>query len=406
ALGCSGLLLVMAACSGGKSTQKTQTAATPPPAVVFTTVTPQTVPIYGEYVGQTEAADTVEIHAQVTGFLQQIAFKEGSIVHKGQLLFVIDPRPYEAALDQAKATLAVDQATVNNAQKIVNRYKPLVQETAISKQDFDSAVATAQEDASNVKLAQAQVSAAQLNVNYTRIQAPMTGSIGTSQVKVGDLVQSGTTLLDTIYSISPMYVTFAISEADYLAYLKRGRQHPHHPPPIQLILGNGSTYDYPGTINMVAPTVSTTTGTLGIRASFPNPQRALKPGLFGRVRFVVREAVNAFLVPQSAVQQLQGTESVLLVGPDNKVQQSTVTTGATVGNLEIVSSGLKAGDRVIVEGIQKAQPGMAVQAKETPEETASAITAAEEKTPGKSSAAQSGSPTPASSSAAPKSGAH
>jgi membrane fusion protein, multidrug efflux system len=370
-----GFLSMLTACSTGKNTQANQAAATVAPAVVATSLQPQTVPIYSEYVGQTEAADTVEIHAQVQGFLQKIAFKEGSVVKKGQLLFVIDPRPYEALLQEAKATLAVQQATVNNAQKIVDRYTPLVQQHAVSQQQLDSSVATAKESQAQVQSAEAQVASAQLNVNYTRIRAPMTGNIGTAQVKVGDLVQSGTTLLSTIYSISPMYATFAISQEDYLAYIKRRREQPKQSHPIQLVLGNGSLYGQSGTVNMVAPTVSTTTGTLSIRATFPNPDGVLKPGLFARVRFVARDAVNVLLVPQSAIQQLQGTESIFVVGPDSKIQQRTITTGATVGTLEIVNSGLQAGDRIVVEGTQKVQPGMAVQVQEAPQQVPATVTA-------------------------------
>jgi membrane fusion protein, multidrug efflux system len=362
-----GSLSMMTACSGGKGTQTSQVA--PAPAVVVSTLQPQTVPIYSEYVGETEAVNVVEIHSQVQGFLQQIAFKEGSIVQKGQLLFVIDPRPYQATLQEAKATLEVQQETVNNAQKIVDRYTPLTQQHAVSQQQLDSAVATAKENQAQVQSAQAQVAAAQLNVNYTRISAPMAGSIGTSQVKVGDLIQSGSTLLDTIYNITPMYVTFAISQSDYLSYTNRRRQQPKQAHPIQLILGDGSVYGHSGTVDMVAPTVSTTTGTLSIRATFPNPESILKPGLFARMRFVARDAVNALLVPQGAIQQLQGTQSVFVVGADNKVQQRTVTTGAMVANLEIVSSGLQPGDRVVVEGVQKVQPGMTVQAQEAPAQT-------------------------------------
>lgn len=258
---CAGLLATLTACSGGGSAKNSQAAAPPAPTVVVTTLEPETVPIYGEFVGVTEAVNTVEVHAQVQGFLQSMSFKEGSIVKKGQLLFVIDPRTYLDSLEEAKATLAVDQATVNNAQKIVDRYKPLAQQHALSEEDLDSAVATTEEDSATVKLAQAKVAAAQLNVNYTKIRAPMAGSIGTAQAKVGDLIQSGTTLLDTIYSISPMYVTFGISENSYLSYVERGKKHPHHPSPIELILGNGTVYPQTGTLNMVAPAVSTSTGT-------------------------------------------------------------------------------------------------------------------------------------------------
>lgn len=356
----------LTACSASKSTKAAKSAVAP--AVVVTALEPHTVPIYTEYVGQTEAVNTVEIHSQVQGILQQIAFKEGSIVKKGQLLFVIDPRPYQATLKEAQASLEVQKETVNNAQKIVDRYTPLTQQHALSQQQLDSAVATAKENQAQVEAAQAQVDAAQLNVNYTRITAPMAGAIGTSQVKVGDLIQNGTTLMSTIYSISPMYVTFAISQSDYLAYAKRRRAQPKQSHPIQLILGDGSVYSHTGTVNMAAPTVSTATGTLSIRAVFPNPEGLLKPGLFTRVRFVAQEATNVLLVPLAAIQQLQGTQSVFVVGPDNKVQQRTITTGATVNNMEIVSSGLQAGDRIIVQGTQKVQPGTVVRAQEEPEQ--------------------------------------
>jgi membrane fusion protein (multidrug efflux system) len=360
-----GPVLAITACSSGSST-KTQPAS--PVTVVVTTLQPHTVPIYGEFVGDTEAAATVQIHAQVTGFLQKIAFKEGSVVKKGQLLFVIDPRPYLDSLQEAKATLAVDQATVNNTEQIVKRYTPLAQRHAISQLELDSEIATAKENQANVVLAQAQVAAAQLNVNYTKVITPMTGDIGTSQVKVGDLIQSGSTLMDTVYSLTPMYVTFGISENSYLEYVERHKKDPHHTPAIQLILGNGTTYGQSGTLNMVSPSVNTSTGTLQLRASFPNPQSELKPGLFVRVRFVVRDAENALLVPQSAIQQLQGTQSVLLVGSGNKVQQTTITTGDMVGNYEIVKSGLKAGDVLIVEGTQKVQPGAEVKTQQVAEQ--------------------------------------
>lgn len=360
-------LLGMVGCSGGSS-KKASTSHAALTQVVVTRLEPHTVPIYGEYVGQTEAVSSVEIHAQVTGFLQRIAFKEGSVVKNGQLLFVIDPRPYIDALNQAKATLSVDEATAKNAEAIVRRYTPLEKEHAISALELDSQIATAKEDEADVSQAQAAVAAAQLNVDYTRVTTPMTGQIGVSQVKVGDLIQSGTTLMDTVYSITPMYVTFGVSEDTYLAYQESGRKHPHHHHPIQLILGNGSCYGETGTVNMVAPAVNTQTGTLQIRASFPNPQALLKQGLFVRVRFVTREAKNALLVPQAAIQQLQGTESAYIVGPDNKVKQTTVTTGATVGNDYVVQSGLAAGDLLVVEGIQKVHPGDQVSTKEVAEQ--------------------------------------
>ncbi len=363
-----GLLLNLAACSGKKSSHvPAPPSALATPTVVVTAVQPVTVPIFGEYVGQTEAVNTVEIRAQVQGFLKSIDFTEGSTVHRGQLLFVIDPRPYQAALQQAKAKLGVQQAAYADAQVIAERDASLRKQGIISQQDLDTAQATAKEDKANVASAQAAVASAQLNLNYTRITTPITGVIGVAQVRVGGLVQAGTTLLDTVYSISPMYVTFGVSEATYLQYVKRGRPNRGHPPPIQLILSNGIVYAYPGTINMVSPTVNTTTGTLTIRASFPNPGAVLKPGLFARVRFVARLEPNAIVVPQAAIQQLQGTQSVFVVGPDDKVAQRTITIGPTVGNLQVVTSGLKAGDRVIVEGTLKVRPGMTVHTQSAPQ---------------------------------------
>lgn len=361
-----GLILNLAACSG-KSDSHAPPDTLTTPTVVVTTVQPVTVPIFGEYVGQTEAVNTVDIRAQVQGFLKSIDFTEGSTVRRGQLLFTIDPRPYQAALQQAKAELGVQQAAYADAQVIAERDASLRQQGIISEQDLDTAQATAKEDKANVASARAKVASAQLNLNYTRITTPITGVIGVAQVRVGGLVQAGTTLLDTVYSISPMYVTFGVSQQTYLQYVQRGRPNRGHPPPIQLILSSGIVYAYSGTIDMVSPTVNTATGTLTIRVSFPNPAGVLKPGLFARVRFVARVEPNAIVVPQAAIQQLQGTQSVFVVGPGDKVAQRTITAGPTVGNLQVVASGLKAGDRVIVEGTLKVRPGMTVQTQSAPQ---------------------------------------
>lgn len=361
-----GLILNLAACSG-KSDSHAPPDTLTTPTVVVTTVQPVTVPIFGEYVGQTEAVNTVDIRAQVQGFLKSIDFTEGSTVRRGQLLFTIDPRPYQAALQQAKAELAVQQAAYADAQVIAERDASLRQQGIISEQDLDTAQATAKEDKANVASARAKVASAQLNLNYTRITTPITGVIGVAQVRVGGLVQAGTTLLDTVYSISPMYVTFGVSQQTYLQYVQRGRPNRGHPPPIQLILSSGIVYAYSGTIDMVSPTVNTATGTLTIRVSFPNPAGVLKPGLFARVRFVARVEPNAIVVPQAAIQQLQGTQSVFVVGPGDKVAQRTITAGPTVGNLQVVASGLKAGDRVIVEGTLKVRPGTTVQTQSAPQ---------------------------------------
>ncbi len=369
------VLIALGSCSGGNKHASSQPAEAPPPDVVVAPVVQKTVPIYGEFVGQTQAVNTVDIRSQVTGFLQKIAFREGSVVSKGELLFVIDPRPFQAALAATKATLAQDQAVLEKANRDLQMYGPALQKHAISVQQYNTAVAAEKEAAANVKVAEANVATAQLNLAYTQIRAPIRGGIGVAQVRIGDLIQAGTTLMDTIYSINPMWVNFSVSEASYLAYRERVEQEHGKVPPspaIQLILANGITYPYPGTINMVAPQVNATTGTLAIRASFPNPQGLLKAGLFVRVHFVMREEQNALLIPQTAVQQLQGTTSVFIVGPDNKVRFQSISVGPTVDHLQVATSGLQAGERVIVQGTQKVRPGMTVRPVEQTTPTQSA----------------------------------
>jgi membrane fusion protein, multidrug efflux system len=364
--------LLLLGCSKGndttnnKTTQQRPGANAPAPLVVVSAVLQKTVPIYQEYVGRTEAANTVEIRSQVTGVLQSINFTEGSLVQKGQLLFVIDPSTYQAALNQTRATLVQRQAAYEKAKQDVARYTPLAQQNAIPREQLDTAIATQQQEAANVEAARAQVRQAELNVGYTRIHAPMTGNIGPAQVKIGGLVQQGQTLLDTIYSVNPMYVTFSVSETQYLDYQKRIRKQQTSPAPMKLILADGSEYPHPGSFNMAAPEVTPTTGTLSLRAEFPNPESLLKPGLFVRLRLTVEQKPNALLVPQQAVQTLQGVQSVLVVGNDNTVVNRTITTGGRVGDYQIVQNGVKAGEKVIVEGAQRVQPGMQVKPQEQP----------------------------------------
>jgi membrane fusion protein, multidrug efflux system len=346
-----------AACS--RHPQQQQTAAGPT-TVSVAQVTQRDVPIHGEFVGQTTAANTVEIRSQVSGFLQEIAFTEGAIVKKGQLLFRIDPRSFQAAQQQARAALAQRQAALEKARRDVSRYRPLVEKHAISGEQLDTALAQEEQERANVEAARAQVQQADLNLSYTRISAPLTGRIGAAQVKMGALVQAGSTLLDTMYSVDPIYVTFSVSEQRHLEYQRRVREHPSEPPPLQLILSDGSTYPSSGKINFVSPQVNPATGTLAIRGEFPNPDGLLRPGLFVRVRVLLEERKNATVVPQQALQETQGVKSVLVVGDDSKVAMRTVQVSGTADDFAVIDSGLKPGERVIVEGAQKVRPGMQV----------------------------------------------
>lgn len=357
------LLPACASKAGGK--EEKPHMAFPPPAVIVSPVVRQTVPLYADYVGQTSAVNTVEIRSQVEGFLEKIDFVEGSVVEKGQLLFVIDPREYQAAVNKARAALDQAKAALSKSQRDVARYTPLVRQHAVSQEQLDTSIAEEEEGRANVEAAKAQLAQANLNLGYTEIRAPLTGRIGQAQMKVGALVQPGTSLLATVYSINPIYVNFSVSEATYLTFEKRahGRKLGSFPP-LQINLGNNITYPYKARIDMVSPDVSTATGTLGMRAIVPNPNGLLRSGLFVHVRMLTEEVPNALLIPAEAVQEVQGVQSVLTVGADNKVEFHTVTAGATVNNQRVIESGLQAGERVIVQGLQKVRPGMTV----TPEE--------------------------------------
>lgn len=345
--------------------QQKSAAAFPPPVVIVAPAVQKSVPIFRQYVGQTAAVNTVEIRSQVEGFLEKIAFAEGSTVQKGQLLFLIDPREYEAAVKKAEAALDQSKAALTKAKQDVARYTPLVRQHALPQEQLDTAVAAAQEGEANVEAAKAQLAQAELNLGYTKIRAPLTGRISRAQMKVGALVQPGSSLLATIYSINPVYVNFSVSEGTYLQFHRRaahGRL--GNFPPIQIILGDNSTYHYKGRIDMVSPQVDPATGTLGMRAEVPNPSGFLRPGLFVRVRMKVEEKPNALTVPAEAVQEVQGVQSVLVVNDQNKVEFHTVSAGDVVNNMRLIESGLQPGARVIVQGLQKVRPGMQVKPQE------------------------------------------
>lgn len=348
-----------------KAGGKEEKPAFMPPLVIVAPVVQQSVPIYEDYVGQTNAVNTVEVRSQVEGYLEDIGFTEGSTVQKGQLLFGIDPREYQAAVEKARAALDQSRAALAKSQRDVARYTPLVRQHAVSQEQLDTAVAEEEEGQANVEAAKAQLAQAQLNLGYTTIRAPLTGRISQAQMKVGALVQPGSSLLATIYSVNPMYVNFSVSESTYLEFAKRaGSRLLSSFPPLEIILGDNSVYRYKGRIDMISPQVDPATGTLGIRAEVPNPAGYLRSGLFVRVRLMVHNQANAMLVPAEAVQEVQGVQSVLLVNSQDEVVFRTVTAGNTVNKMRIIESGLQPGDRVIVQGAQKVRPGITVRPQE------------------------------------------
>ena len=364
-----GLLLLIGACG---SKEPAAAPKGPPPAVVFTPVLQKTVPIYEEYVARTEARQTVEIRARVEGFLEKILFKEGSKVKAGQLLFVIDQRPYKAALQDARGSLAQAQAALEKAQKDVDRLRPLVAEDAAPQQDLDKAEAEAQYSRAAIEKAKAAVTKARLDLQFTEIHSPITGIIGREEVTVGNLVTKDQTLLTTVSSWDPMRVVFSISESDYLLLAKRylkgadADSKRSQDSPFELIMADNSTYPDKGQLSFVDRALDLNTGTLKIYANFPNPKGLLRPGLFARIRVALEERPDALLVPQRAVQEMQGIKTVLVVAPDDQVELRTVTLGDRYQDYFIVTAGLKPGDRVVVEGLQKAIPGQKVTPKAEP----------------------------------------
>jgi membrane fusion protein, multidrug efflux system len=339
----------------------------PPPEVQVAEVTQKDVPIYIELVGSTLGSEDVEIRARVEGYLSSMNFTEGSFIKKGQLLYKIDPQPFQAALSQAQANLATAKARLEKTNNDVARYKPLAEQKAVSQQELDNALSAQEAARFQVTAYDALVDKAKLDLAYTTIGSPIDGLIGTTQKKVGSLVGRGeNTLLNTISQINPILFRCAIAEAEYLR-LARGAAAKNKSLEkqfgVELILADGTVHPHKGRLDAVERAVDPTTGTLTGQFSFPNPERILRPSQYGRARFVTDVKDNAVLVPQLAVQEIQGLYSVMVVKPDATVEQRMVKAGERVGNLWIIDSGLKPGEKVIVEGIQKVKPGVQVSAK-------------------------------------------
>jgi membrane fusion protein, multidrug efflux system len=364
-LGVVSLVVSLAGCDKSKEGDKAKpaVAAPPPPAVVVNDVVQKTVPIYSEFVAQTDARETVEIRARVQAFLEAQHFTEGTIVKKNQLLFTLDKREFQAKLLQAKAELEIAMARLGKAETDERRLKPLAERRAVPQQDYDNAAANLLAAQASVSAARANVVAAELDLSYTTIRSPITGLIGKRLVAPGNLVGKGeATLLDTVSSIDPIRVNATISEAEYLRFFTqaKGKGSGQSSPPLELILADGSVHPYKGKLVIVDRAVDQKTGTLTFSAEFPNADGRLRPGQFGRVRAAVETAKDAILIPKRAVQEIQGMQTVLVVSADNMVALRTIQPGETVGDLLIVRDGLKPGERVIVDGIQKARPGSKV----------------------------------------------
>lgn len=397
-------LVLAARCS------KTQIAQPSPPDVQVVQVEQKDVPIYSEWIGTLDGMVNEEIKAQVTGYLLKQDYSEGSFVRKGQLLFEIDARPLQAALDQANgdlakaesqlaqadaqllqanAQLAQAEANQGKTQLDVNRFVPLAKEKAITDQDLDNAVqanlaAKALVKAANagvetakaailaakaqIKTAKAAVQTAQLNLGFTKITSLIDGVAGVARAQVGDLVSPSGQALTTVSTVDPIKVYFTASEQEWLDWNRRfpteaSRVAQRKLLPLELILANGNTYPHEGFIYLSDREVNQSTGTIRIAGTFPNPENILRPGGYGRIRAATNIREAALLVPQRAVTELQGSYQVAVVGTDNKVSIRTVKVGALTGNMWIIEEGLKAGERVVAEGVQKVRAGALVNPK-------------------------------------------
>jgi membrane fusion protein (multidrug efflux system) len=357
----------------------------PPPEVQTAEVTQKDVPIYIELVGATLGSEDVEIRARVEGYLVSMNFTEGSFVRKGQLLYRIDPQPFEAALAEAKADLATARAHLDKTKNDVARFTPLAKQQAVSQQELDNALSAQEAAQAQVAAFEAKLTKAKLDLAYTSVNSPVDGLIGTTQKKVGSLISRAETLLNTVSQINPIFFRCAIAEAEYLRIARRGGGRKFEDQfGVELILADGSVHPHKGRLEVVERAVDPTTGTLTGQFSFPNPERILRPSQYGRARFVTDVKQDALLVPQRAVQEIQGLNTVMVVKSDATVEQRMVKAGERVGDQWIIESGVKPGERVIVEGVQKVTPGIKVNA--SLEKPAGAATAATDEAPAKTEA--------------------
>jgi membrane fusion protein, multidrug efflux system len=351
---------LVAACTKGPP------PAPPAPEVSVVTVSPKPATFTVDYVATTEAINTVEIRPRVTGVLEKQLPSEGERVRPGQLLFVIDQQPYIAALAQAKATLAQSQATLEQAQHDLARAQSLALIDAISQQELDAAIARAKAGLAAVDAGKAAVRTAQLNLGYTSITSPIDGVMGRAQMRLGSLATANTSLLTTLYQTDRMYVNLSISEARLLALQRQfGRalnQNSATAPPFRLFLVDGSEYAEAPRLNFIAPAVDERTGTLAVRLEVPNPKQLLHAGQFARVQVAAVQDPHAIVLPQRAIQELQGKNFVWVLDAKGKAQQRDVRMGLRTGTDWQVEQGLKAGDVVIVDGVQRLKPGTAVKA--------------------------------------------
>ncbi len=357
------ILTTLAGCS--RSDAQQSNAAPPPPEVSVAQVVSKPVTEFDEFTGRFEAVDRVEIRPRVSGYISSVNFTEGSEVKKGDVLFVIDPRPYDAEYKRAKAQLSQARTQLELAKSERDRAVKLLDQHAISQEEFDTRTSSSEQSAANVEAASAAVDAAALNLTFTRVTAPISGRISRAQVTAGNLVSSGQTLLTTLVSLDPIYVRFDGDEQAYLKYSKLAREGSRAssrdaPNPVLVGLADESGYPHHGVMVFVDNELDPTTGTIRGRAKLDNHDRVFTPGLFARVKLLGNGTYNALLVNDSAIGTDQAVKYVLVVGADNKVEYRPVKLGPIVDGLRVVKDGLSAGETIVVNGLQRVRPGSPV----------------------------------------------
>jgi membrane fusion protein (multidrug efflux system) len=358
------LAVALAGCS-----KKETTAAAAPPEVEVTGVIQQDVPLYTECISTLDGYVNAEIRPQVSGYLLKQNYLEGTVVAKGQTLFEIDPRPFEAALEQAKGQLAQAEAQLGKTKLDVARDTPLAQLSAIPQAQLDNDIQANESAGAVVAAAKAQVAQAQLNLGFSTVRSLVDGIAGVAKGQIGDLV-GPTTVLTTVSQVDPIKAYFAISEGEYMKFAQRisavaeGRRRVGEQKVLELVLSDGSVYPRKGWVVLADRQVDVKTGTIRMAGAFDNPGGILRPGMFGRVRAVTGTAKDALLVPQRSVVEAQGSYSVVVIDAVNRVSIRPVKTGERVGQNWIITEGLKPGEEVIADGIQKAKQGSEVRTKQ------------------------------------------
>jgi membrane fusion protein (multidrug efflux system) len=357
--------LLVAIALGVCGCKKAAPPALPPPVVQVVTVTATNVPMHTEIIGQLDSPQNVQVRARVEAFVEKVLFTEGTEVKEGAPLFVLDKKPFEERLAAANGMLAEARAQLNKYEKDVARLKPLAEKRTIPQQDLDNAEASVEIGRASVLSAQARVQSMELDLGYAEVRAPISGLIGAKQVSIGEFVGKGEpTLLATMSTLDPMWFYCAISEVNYLraeAEVRRtGRRVADLP--VTLLLADGSVHPAIGKFVFIDRAVDAKTGTLRVRAEFANPEKLLRPGMFARIRVDLGARPDSILVPERAVTELQGKNFVWVIGPDGHATQRAVKVGETIGENVLINEGLKSGERIVVEGLQKVREGAPVKA--------------------------------------------